>query len=393
MGPHAQLHVVSVLTTHANGGAEFAAVDMLDALARHGARVHLLTNRPQLVRGTHVEASFLDLGPKLRRKSVTEVAIRAPLTLKRMASALRTADRAAPVDVLLLHYKKEQLLSMLLPPALASAVVWAEWGPLPRQMTSGAPRAVYALAARAVDAFIAESEATASSLVDAGLASDRITVVPNVLDPRGLNFDEQARSALRREWGLDAVFVLACMSRLDAAKRIDVAIAALAHLDRRTALVIAGEGEHEDEFRRLAAPLGSRVKFIGGARGRVAQVLSACDAMIYAPGPSEGAARAVTLGQLIGRPVIATAPQGAQGLVTPGTGTIVTPPNDAQALAGCIQSYVADPERVAREGAAARRSALARIEATNPISTLQETLQRASDRGKARRRRLLGRLR
>lgn len=369
------LHVVSVMTTHAAGGAEFAAVDMLDALARRGARVRLLTNRCDLVDGTGVDAAPIELGPKLGRRSLARVAARAPLTLAQLVAALRREARLAPIDVLLLHYKKEQLLSMLLPRSLAGGVVWAEWGPLPPGLRHGVPRRAYALAARAAGAIIAESRDTEQSLLRAGVRPDRIAVIPNVLDAEHLAFDPAARLEYRRAWDAEGAFVLGCVSRLDAAKRIDVAIDALEHVDDTVMLVIAGEGDDERRLRSRAARFGSRVRFVGGARGRVAQILSACDAQVYAPSPSEGAARAITFGQLVGRPVIATAPQGAHELVVAGTGTIVSPPHDAHALARCIERYRCDPARLAEEGAAGRRHALRRIAEADAVAELERVLR------------------
>ena len=372
------LHVVSVLTTHAAGGAEYAAVDMLDALAGRGARVRLLTNRVSLVEGTNVEAVAIDLGPKLRQRTLARVAVQTPVSLGRLVGAVRREARSAPVDVLLLHYKKEQLLSVLLPRTLASAVVWAEWGPLPVQMRSGLPRHAYAIASRAARAVVAESEGTARSLVQAGVPAAKIVVIPNVLDDGRLAFDADARARRRRAWGWEKAFVLGCISRLDPAKRLDVVIDALEHLDEQVVLVLAGDGEAEAALRQRADRYGPRVRFVGGARGRIAELLSACDVQVYAPGPSEGAARAVSFGQLVGLPVVATAPEGARDLVAPGTGTIVSPAHDARALARTIQAYSGDRSRLAAEGAAGRRLALRRIEEADALATLESVLRGVS---------------
>jgi glycosyltransferase involved in cell wall biosynthesis/GT2 family glycosyltransferase len=373
--PRRALRVVSILTTHAAGGAEYAAVDMLDALAHRGASVRLLTNRVDLVAGTGVHAVRIDLGPKLRQRTLARVGFEAPLNLARLVRALRHEAATDPFDVLLLHYKKEQLLSAALPRSVAGAVVWAEWGPLPRQLRDGPARRAYALAARRAAAIIAESDATARSLTDAGVDAAKVVVVPNVLSAGTLELDCAGRREQRAVWGLQDAFVLGCISRLDGAKRVDVAIDALAHLDDRVALVIAGEGENEAELRRRAAPYGSRVRFVGNVRGRIAQILSACDVQVYAPGPSEGAARAVTMGQLVERPIIATAPEGAEGLVVAGTGTILSPPHDAVALARCVEAYRADPARIREEGVAGRRHAMRRIDDANAIELLERTLR------------------
>jgi glycosyltransferase involved in cell wall biosynthesis len=373
------LRIVSVLTTHAAGGAEYAAVDMLAALAREGADVTLLTNRPELTDGTDVIAVPVDLGPKLRRHTAVEVALRSPLLARRLVHALRPFAYERPIDIVLLHYKKEQLLGVVVPRSVARSVVWAEWGPLPVAMRGRLPSAAYALASRSADAIVAESEGTAASLRAAGVPAAKVVVVPNVLGDDGLTFDAEARTRMRAAWGLDQDrFVLGCISRLDVEKRVDVAIDALQFLDEDVTLVIAGSGEGEAALRARATSYGERVRFVGEARGRVAAILSACDLQVYAPGPSEGAARAVTFGQLTSRPVIATAPEGARGLVTPGTGTVVTPPNDPRALAAVIAEYAADRDRVAAEGIAGRAAATCRIVQADALATLQSTLRSAA---------------
>jgi glycosyltransferase involved in cell wall biosynthesis len=376
------LHIVSVLTTHATGGAEYAAVDMLDALARRGARVKLLTNRTDLVAGTSVEARAIELGPKLRRSTTAHVATQAPLSLFRLVRALRGEARTAPIDVLLFHYKKEQLLSVAIPPRLASAVVWAEWGPLPVSLRTGLAKRAYVAASRAADLILAESGGSARSLAEAGVAAGKIVVIPNILDDHGLAFDPIARDELRRSWGFEDAFVLGCISRLDPAKRVDVVIDALAHTDERVVLVIAGDGADHQRLRRRAARFGARVRFIDSARGRVAELLSACDVQVYAPGPSEGAARAVSFGQLVGRPVIATAPEGAEGLVVAGTGLIVTPSHDVRALARAVATYASDPVRVAAEGEAGRLAAVDRIRRADALPALESALRTASQGGR-----------
>ena len=373
------LHVVSVLTTHAAGGAEFAAIDLLDALARRDVNVRLLTNRPELAVGTHVVAAPIALGPKLRRSTAATVAVQTPLTLARLLLALRRDSRDQPIDVLLLHHKKEQLLSALIPRSMVRSVVWAEWGPLPLAMRGPAARALYRLASRRATAVIAESSATERSLRAAGISARKTVVVPNVLEPQHIAFDSAARRDYRRAWGLENAFVLGCVSRLDPDKPIEVLIDAMEHLDDQVALVIAGEGQNLGALRARAAHLGQRVRFLGGVRGHVAQVLSACDVQVYAPGPSEGAARAITLGQLVGRPVVAAAPEGARGLVGPGTGIIADPANHPRAVARCVELYRSDPPRVEADGAAGRDQALQRIEDARPLETLVATLRMAAE--------------
>src|SRR5438445_800488 len=79
-------------------------------------------------RDTGVRVAPISIGPKLSAGSWPGLALRWPLLVRRLRDALRTE---APYDVLMVHYKKEQLLVPHLPADLRRAVVWAEWGPVP----------------------------------------------------------------------------------------------------------------------------------------------------------------------------------------------------------------------------------------------------------------------
>jgi hypothetical protein len=120
--------VASVQTSNERGGAEYANVDLLEALAARGHDVVLLTNLPDLAIGTQVRVRAVDLGPKLARRTARRVVLQLPRTLLRLARALRAEQ---PIGVTFLHFKKEQMLAALLPARLTGRIVWAEWGPVP----------------------------------------------------------------------------------------------------------------------------------------------------------------------------------------------------------------------------------------------------------------------
>ncbi len=358
--------IVSIQTTDERGGAEYANVDLLEALAARGKEVVLLTNVPDIAAGTRLVVREVDLGPKLSRRSVVRVALQTPLTLLRLARALR-AEGA--VGTLLLHFKKEQLLCSLLPSRLTGAIVWAEWGPVPPQMRSGPARRLYSLAARRARRIMAVSEGTRRTVVDTGVPAGKVQVVPNLVDVHAVGFDAEGRARLRRSWGADEqTVVVGCISRFQRRKRNDVVIDAMAHLEGDLQLVIAGEGEQERALRERAAPYGERVRFVPNVRGHVEEFLSACDLLVFAPSPTEGEPRVIVMAQLVGVPVIATDPEGAEGLIFQGGGTIVSPSHDPRALAAAIDAYRADPERRLREGETARQRIL---ESHDPERTLE----------------------
>src|SRR4051794_40766058 len=106
------MKVVSVMTSDGAGGGEFAAVNMLDALSKRGHETVLLTNQAQVAAGREVGVRAIDLGQKLSGASYRGLAARSPKLLTRLR---RHLEGEWPYDVLVAHFKKEQLLAALLP--------------------------------------------------------------------------------------------------------------------------------------------------------------------------------------------------------------------------------------------------------------------------------------
>lgn len=347
------MKIVSVMTTDSSGGAEFAAVEMLEALRQRGHDTVMLTDMAGMARDTDVTVSPIELGPKLSTRSWVGLMLRWPSLRKRLRAALREQE---PYDVLMVHYKKEQLLAGMLPPELRRTIVWEEWGPVPFPLRRGLPRRAYLRAAERAALVLAISEGTRSSVAEVGVPAEKIVVVPNVLRADEIRFTEQGRARVRGELGIPPeAFVVGCISRFHPKKRNDVVVNAVRALeDPSVHLILAGSGETEDELRALAQPLGERVHFIDTPGAEVPDVLSAFDVSVFCPSPTEGAPRAVILGMLASRPCLSTGAEGVADMITPELGGISSPENDPAALQAMIAPYLGDPQRVAREGAAAR---------------------------------------
>jgi len=352
--------IVSVMTTSSLGGAEFAAVELLDSLVDRGHSAVMLTDESAIVRDSRVEARGIELGPKLSRSSWRDLVVRWPALRRRLRRAL---EAEWPYDVLLVHYKKEQLLAAGLPRRLRGAVVWAEWGPVPYELRRGVPRAMFVRAARRASLVMAVSAGTRSSLADVGLPADRIHVVPNAMRTDEIRFDPRGRERVRDELGIPGrAFVVGCISRFHHKKRNDVVIDAVGRLDGHAHLILAGSGDTEPELRRLAEPLGERAHFVPTPGAAVGEVLSAFDVSVFCPSPTEGAPRAVILGMLAERPTLSTGAEGVADLLADDIGGIVTPENDPEALAERLGLYLDDEDRRRREGELARRRAVERFD-------------------------------
>jgi glycosyltransferase involved in cell wall biosynthesis len=365
------MKIISVMTTDSSGGAEFAALEMLEALRARGHETVMLSDMPGIARDTGVQVLPISLGPKLSTGSWVSLAARWPLLLARLAAALRAQ---APYDVLMVHYKKEQLLVGFLPHSLRPTVVWSEWGPVPFPLRRGLPRHAYLAAARRVPLVMAVSEGTRRSVTEVGVPAEKVIVVPNVLRTEEIRFTEAGRARVRAELGIPSgAFVVGCISRFHPKKRNDVVVEAVRGLaSDEVHLIMAGSGETEGELRRLAAPLGERAHFIPTPGADVPDVLSAFDVSVFCPSPTEGAPRAVILGMLASRPCLSTGAEGVADMITPEFGGIASPENDPAALRPLLERFLADPQEAARAGAAAR----AHAEATYAAPVVAERIER-----------------
>ena len=375
------MKIVSVMTTSSRGGAEFAAVEMLDALIDRGHEAVMLSDQPRIGRDTRVQVRPVEIGAKLSKTSYAQLAVMWVPYLRRLREAL---EQEWPYDVLLVHYKKEQLMARWLPKRLRATLVWAEWGPVPFPLRSGMPRRMYVKASEDAAAIMAVSAGTKESVSAVGVPAHRIEVVPNVLRTDEIAPTAEGRARVRAELGVpDYAFVVGCISRFHHKKRNDVVVEAVKLLDERVHLVLAGDGETESELRALAEPLNGRAHFLPTPGANVAEVLSAFDVSVFCPSPTEGAPRAVILGMLAERPCLATGAEGVADMIFPGIGAITEPENDPQALADAIRPYLDDPARVAREGAQARQQAVDTYDARVVAERIERMWQAAGAGGSA----------
>jgi glycosyltransferase involved in cell wall biosynthesis len=364
--------IVSVMTGAAPGGAEFAAVELLDALIGRGHEAVMLSDSAEIGRETRVVVHPLELGPKLSTRSWGKLGLRWARLRRELRAAL---EGEMPYDVLLLHYKKEQLLAPGLPEDLRRQVVWAEWGPVPRQMSRGPGGLAYSRAARRASLVFAVSEKTRQSTIDAGVDPGCAVYLPNAMRTEEIGFSAEGRGRVRGELGIPPeAFVVGCISRFHPKKRNDVVIDAVAALDPGTHLILAGAGETEAELISRAAPLGDRAHFLPTPGAAVGDVLSAFDVSVFCPSPTEGQPRAVILGMLAERPCVSTGAEGVADLIEDDFGTIVSPENDPAALAAVLRGYESDPARIPVEGARAAQSARERFGADVVAARAEELI-------------------
>ncbi len=183
---------------------------------------------------------------------------------------------------------------------------------------------------RRCDHLIGNTQDICDYLVDAGWPRARTWYLPNFVD--AVPAEPVTRASL--DTPDDAPLLLA-LGRLHENKAFDVLLDAMARVSDAY-LWLAGEGPKHESLLAQAARLGvqDRVRFLGW-RDDTAALFAACDVFICS-------SRHEPLGNMVieawahGRPVIAARAKGPSALIEDGVNGVLTPIDDADALAAAI---------------------------------------------------------
>ncbi len=199
---------------------------------------------------------------------------------------------------------------------------------------------------------VAVSSPLERTLLDVGVARDRLHRIPNVvpLAAAALPRDD-ARRALGLPTGTEPV--LGWVGRIVPVKGMDVFLRAVALMPKGTHVIsIIGDGPDRAPMEALARELGiaDRVRFHGELPDS-AKLLAAFDAFVLSS-RSEGTPIVVLEAMRASLPIVATAVGGVPDVVQdPGTGWLV-PPESPEALARAMGDVLADPGGAAARGRA-----------------------------------------
>jgi glycosyltransferase involved in cell wall biosynthesis len=212
---------------------------------------------------------------------------------------------------------------------------------------------------RITSRLVAVSEQVAQNAIKTErLKPAKLAVIPNGIPLGGQLLSTVEREAARAALGVptDALLVMA-VGRLVPVKGHAGLLRALAHLDggdQLPYLVLVGEGELRDKLKAQARSLGleDRVVFTG-ARQDADRLLQAAD--IYAqPSLREGLSIAMLEAMAAGLPMVASAVGAASDVVADNESGLLVPSGDEGALIAALEDLLADGEKRARLGAAAR---------------------------------------
>lgn len=212
--------------------------------------------------------------------------------------------------------------------------------------------------------FISISEGVSEDILgDRGVQEGRIAYVANgVKVPGEKTPDKAARQAARAELGLPTgeELLVVSVGRLEAAKRHDVtidAIASLASTDTQVSLVVLGEGVLRRSLSASVERLGlqERVTFVGHQPPH--PYLRAADVFVLAS-DFEGSSLAVMEAMMWGVVPLRTPGGGSAEQIQEGGTGLTFPFGDSNTLANQLRGLAADEKRRAQMGEAA--AALAR---------------------------------
>jgi L-malate glycosyltransferase len=210
------------------------------------------------------------------------------------------------------------------------------------------------LAYRFATRVVANSPAAKTMLQGEGIRAERISVIPNGLEPRAYGARE-FRSAIR------TVITVANLRVEKSHETLIAAAAALAPSYPQLRFQIVGLGSRLEELQAMTAAHGVAhiIEFLGH-REDVPDLLARADLFVL-PSRSEAFPNAVIEAMAAGLPVIASSVGGLLDLIDNGRTGVLVPPSDPESLAAAIRSLLEHPAAAHRLGAAARAHVIERF--------------------------------
>nr|WP_067286511.1 glycosyltransferase [Marinobacterium profundum] len=184
------------------------------------------------------------------------------------------------------------------------------------------------------DYWVGISKGICKHMTDGGFPAERIVHIPNFADEREV--DPIPRDSFNTP--LDQPLILAA-GRLHVNKAFDVLLHSLTEMPGVT-LWLAGSGPEEQNLKALCAKLGleSRVRFLGW-RTDVTALMRTAD-LFVCPSRHEGLGSIVMESWAHRCPIVATDSQGPGESITDGVSGLLTPIDDAKALAKAMNSVL-----------------------------------------------------
>jgi glycosyltransferase involved in cell wall biosynthesis len=210
---------------------------------------------------------------------------------------------------------------------------------------------------KAFDEVVAVSTADYNELVARGLAPERLKLIWNGIRQDVLSPEERERrrAPIRAGWSLDDELAIGVVGRLSREKRCDRILEVareLERLDPRLAwrILFFGDGPERDLLRRLAVPLGSRVRWMGYRKG-VAKEMAGLD-LLLSLSDAEGQPISLLEAAYAGTPIFATRVGGIPDILpSEDFGYTVARARANADIAACLHQALVDPDRMRKAAA------------------------------------------
>ncbi|MCL5024010.1 MAG: glycosyltransferase family 4 protein [Nitrospirae bacterium] len=232
-----------------------------------------------------------------------------------------------------------------------------------RHQTDSIRRTTRHLMNHSVDRIVAVSDTVRNALLASGVRQGKVEVIRNFVFLPRFDPGRVDRQAVREGLGLlPADIVIGYVGKLENGKGVFDLLSAASLLRKRyhtLKLMFVGEGTKREELLRSAGQLGisERVIFTG-IRSDVQGLYAAMDVFALPSTCDEAFGMVLIEAMSMGKPVVGASVGGIPEIIRDGETGLLTPPGDADALAGRLNSYLADrvfAEAVADRG---RRSVL-----------------------------------
>ena len=226
-------------------------------------------------------------------------------------------------------------------------------------------RALENFALRRADHITTICEGLRAEILSRGIASDRVTVIPNAVDGNELRVETMNDPVLRAQFGLEGKMVLGFAGSFYAYEGLDLlidAIAMLAPRNPKLRVLLVGDGPQAGNLKAMVKERGlqNRVFFTGSVpHGDVRRYYGLIDILIY-PRHRMRLTEIVTPlkpleAMAYGRIFLASDVGGHRELVRDGETGFLFPAGDARALAHAIEKIIAEPALWPRVREQARR--------------------------------------
>lgn len=247
---------------------------------------------------------------------------------------------------------------------------------------------------RRADAVTTICEGLRLDIVGRGLSPDRVTVIPNAVNPESFPVIHAPDRALQAELGLEQAFTLGFLGSFYGYEGLDTLVAALPQLlstEPRTRLLLVGGGYEEARLRDQATSLGvgDRVIFTGRVpHGDIARYYSLVDLLVY-PRKSIRLTETVTPLKPLeamaqGRLLIASNVGGHRELIEDGVTGFLFEPGSPEALVRSVKRVLELQGRWAGIRAAGRRFVETERNWTASVSRYAAVYARAIESAKSR---------